>query len=159
MSIEARVKSYFGVSRLLTWDERTSTTWEDEQSAVFVGQIEGENHYFIQKRPGEGDAFPIYGDSNQDWYFLGNDSTIQAYLSELNRDLASFERALLEWYQQDAMGVWGSDGQRGNVNDIYQYGFRGGYHYYRLKVTKYSYFPFPTDPSPSNHQWEYLGQF
>lgn len=159
VSIEARVKSYFGVSRLLTWDERTSTTWEDAQSAVFVGQIEGENHYFIQKRPGEGDAFPIHGDSNQDWYFLGSDSTIQAYLSELNRDLASFERALLEWYQQDAMGVWGSDGQRGNVNDIYQYGFRGGYHYYRLKVTKYSYFPFPTDPSPSNHQWEYLGQF
>ncbi|ENM5934777.1 peptidase M66 [Vibrio mimicus] len=159
VSIEARVKSYFGVSRLLTWDERTSTTWENAQSAVFVGQIEGENHYFIQKRPGEGDAFPIHGDSNQDWYFLGSDSTIQAYLSELNRDLASFERALLEWYQQDAMGVWGSDGQRGNVNDIYQYGFRGGYHYYRLKVTKYSYFPFPTDPSPSNHQWEYLGQF
>ncbi|ENM5735373.1 peptidase M66 [Vibrio mimicus] len=159
VSIEARVKSYFGVSRLLTWDERASTTWEDAQSAVFVGQIEGENHYFIQKRPGEGDAFPIHGDSNQDWYFLGSDSTIQAYLSELNRDLASFERALLEWYQQDAMGVWGSDGQRGNVNDIYQYGFRGGYHYYRLKVTKYSYFPFPTDPSPSNHQWEYLGQF
>ncbi|HGF7478329.1 TPA: M66 family metalloprotease [Vibrio mimicus] len=159
VSIEARVKSYFGVSRLLTWDERASTTWEDAQSAVFVGQIEGENHYFIQKRPGEGDAFPIHGDSNQDWYFLGSDSTIQAYLSELNRDLASFERALLEWYQQDAMGVWGSNGQRGNVNDIYQYGFRGGYHYYRLKVTKYSYFPFPTDPSPSNHQWEYLGQF
>ncbi|TXY05692.1 M66 family metalloprotease [Vibrio mimicus] len=159
VSIEARVKSYFGVSRLLTWDERASTTWEDAQSAVFVGQIEGENHYFIQKRPGEGDAFPIHGDSNQDWYFLGSDSTIQAYLSELNRDLASFERALLEWYQQDAMGVWGSNGQRGNVNDIYQYGFSGGYHYYRLKVTKYSYFPFPTDPSPSNHQWEYLGQF
>ncbi|KQB08654.1 peptidase M66 [Vibrio metoecus] len=159
VSIEARVQSYFGVSRLLTWDERTSTTWDNAPNAVFVGQIEGENHYFIQKRPGEGDAFPTFEESNQDWVFLGSDSSIQTYLAELNRDLASFERALLEWYQQDAMGVWGSDGQRGKVNDIYQYVFRGGYHYYRLKVTKYGYFPFPTDPNPTNGNWEYLGQF
>ncbi|NOI03513.1 peptidase M66 [Vibrio anguillarum] len=159
VSIEARVQSYFGVSRLLTWDERTSTTWDKAQNAVFVGQIDGENHYFIQKRPGEGEAFPMLGESNLDWVYLGSDSTIQAYLAELNRDLASFERSLLEWYQQDAMGVWGSDGQRGQVNDIYQYAFRGGYHYYRLKVTKYGYFPYPTDPNPTNSSWEYLGQF
>ncbi|CSB96900.1 ToxR-activated gene A lipoprotein [Vibrio cholerae] len=159
VSVEARVQSYFGVSRLLTWDERTSTTWDNASNAVFVGQIEGENHYFIQKRPGEGEAFPTRGASNQDWIWLGSDSSIQETLTELNRDLASFERMLLEWYQQDAMGVWGSDGQRGNVNDIYQYAFRGGYHYYRLKVTKYGYFPYPTDPNPTNGHWEYLGQF
>lgn len=122
-------------------------------------KIEGENHYFIQKRPGEGEAFPTRGASNQDWIWLGSDSSIQETLTELNRDLASFERMLLEWYQQDTMGVWGRDGQRGNVNDIYQYAFRGGYHYYRLKVTKYGYFPWPTESNPSNHQWEYLGQF
>jgi len=159
VSVEARVQSYFGVSRLLTWDERTSTTWDNASNAVFVGQIEGENHYFIQKRPGEGEAFPTRRASNQDWIWLGSDSSIQETLTELNRDLASFERMLLEWYQQDAMGVWGSDGQRGNVNDIYQYAFRGGYHYYRLKVTKYGYFPYPTDPNPTNGHWEYLGQF
>ncbi|RBM68430.1 peptidase M66 [Vibrio tarriae] len=159
VSVEACVQRYFGVSRLLTWDERTSTTWDNASNAVFVGQIEGENHYFIQKRPGEGEAFPTRGASNQDWIWLGSDSSIQETLTELNRDLASFERMLLEWYQQDAMGVWGSDGQRGNVNDIYQYAFRGGYHYYRLKVTKYGYFPYPTDPNPTNGHWEYLGQF
>lgn len=159
VSVEARVQSYFGVSRLLTWDERTSTTWDNAYNAVFVGQIERENHYFIQKRPGEGEAFPTRGASNQDWIWLGSDSSIQETLTEFNRDLASFERMLLEWYQQDAMGVWGSDGQRGNVNDIYQYAFRGGYHYYRLKVTKYGYFPYPTDPNPTNGHWEYLGQF
>lgn len=159
VSVEARVQSYFGVSRLLTWDERTSTTWDNASSAVFVGQIEGENHYFIQKRPGEGEAFPTRGASNQDWIWLGSDSSIQETLTELNRDLASFERMLLEWYQQDTMGEWGSDGQRGTVNDIYQYAFRGGYHYYRLKTASYGYFPWPTESNPSNHQWEYLGQF
>ncbi len=159
VSVEARVQSYFGVSRLLTWDERTSTTWDNAPSAVFVGQIEGENHYFIQKRPGEGEAFPTRGASNQDWIWLGSDSSIQEYLTDLNRDLASFERMLLEWYQQDTMGEWGSDGQRGTVNDIYQYAFRGGYHYYRLKTASYGYFPWPTESNPSNHQWEYLGQF
>ncbi len=159
LRIEERVKGYFAASRLLSWEERHSTAWGSTENAVFVGQIEGENHYFIQKRPGEGDAFPTNAASNQDWYFLGSDSTIQAYLDELNRDLASFERALLEWYQQDAMGIWGSDGQRGKVNDIYQYAFRGGYHYYRLKTTSYGYFPWPTDNNSSNHQWAYLGQF
>ncbi|AMG01880.1 M66 family metalloprotease [Vibrio mimicus] len=159
LSIETRVKSYFGVSRLLTWDERTSTTWDNASSTVFVGQIEGENHYFIQKRPGEGEAFPTRGASNQDWIWLGSDSSIQEYLAELNRNLASFERVLLEWYQQDAMGVWGSDGQRGKVNDIYQYAFRGGYHYYRLKVSKYGHFPYPTALNSTNGNWEYLGQF
>lgn len=159
ISVAARVQSYFGVARLLTWDERTTTRWEESSNAVFVGQIDGENHYFVQKRPGVGDAFPAHHASNQDWYFLGSDSTIQAYISELNHDLASFEQSLLEWYQQEEMGIWGSDGKNGTVNDIYQYVFRGGYHYYRLKTTKYGYFPYPTDPNPSNSNWEYLGQF
>ncbi|MGI2805976.1 M66 family metalloprotease [Vibrio vulnificus] len=158
-AVEAKVTSYFGLSRLMSWDERTTTTWQTMNSAVFVGQIDGENHYFIQKRPGEGDAFPTNGEANQDWYFLGNDSTIQAYLDELNRDLASFERAVLQWHQQEVMGEWGSHGQRGKVNDIYQYAFRGGYHYYRLKTESYGYFPWPTDGNATNHQWEYLGQF
>ncbi|POB69283.1 hypothetical protein CRN59_15605, partial [Vibrio vulnificus] len=83
----------------------------------------------------------------------------QAYLDELNRDLASFERAVLQWHQQEVMGEWGSHGQRGKVNDIYQYAFRGGYHYYRLKTESYGYFPWPTDGNATNHQWEYLGQF
>lgn len=158
-STAVRVQNYFGLSRLMSWDERTLTTWDDNPGAVFVGQIDGENHYFIQKRPGQGDVFPMHGESNQDWFFLGSDRSIQDELLDLNRDLASFERALLEWYKQDSMGVWGRDGQRGQINDIYQYAFRGGYHYYRLKVTKYGYFPYPTDANPSNSNWEYLGQF
>ncbi|STQ77019.1 M66 family metalloprotease [Grimontia hollisae] len=155
-----RVAQYFGQDRVLSWDERTTTKWGESENAVFATGTEesGERRYFIQKRPGQGGEFPWYG-SNDDWYFVGSDTTIERLVTKLKSSVTTFEDELLTWYKQDTMHEWGDNGTYGNVNDIYVYHFRGGEHYYRLKTHRYGYFPWPTDPNASNHEWEYLGRY
>ncbi len=158
---EERVSAYFDQSRLLTSDERLNTGWGSQENAVFVSDRDanGDKSYFIQKRPGAGGEFPVGGQSDADWHYLGNDADIEALVAELNSDSATFEQHILDWYKQDRMREWGDNGTNGTVNDIYVYHFRGGIHYYRLKDANYWYFPWPTGENPNNADWEYLGRF
>ncbi|WP_394389749.1 M66 family metalloprotease [Shewanella woodyi] len=161
-SVDDKILTYFAQEKLLNWDERTSTHWGLLENAVFASEPKGDEtkQYFIQKRPGQGGAFPTDKQSNIDWHYLGDETSIEADIAELNSNQSLFEQRLLAWYKQEQIGQWGSDGQYGIVGDVYEYDFDGKIHYYRLKTGWYSYFPHPNQGAEaSDKHWQYLGHF
>ncbi|WP_162270808.1 M66 family metalloprotease [Photobacterium aquimaris] len=157
-----RVKNYFEQSALFTWDQRTTTTWDSSNSAVFINPTaEGVNEYFIQRTPAQGGEFPTNKASNRDWIYLADDNSLNQLILEMSTNQAVFEQLVLDWYKQDSFGNWGDNGQTGNVGDIFTYHFHDGKtHYYRLKTTSYGYFPWPSEsPDPSNGHWQYISHY
>jgi hypothetical protein len=155
---EARIMAYYGVDKLLTWEQRLTTT--GQRYTVFVNTlVDGTNEYLMQKMPAKGGAFPTNQTSNADWYYLTSDIAL-AEQFQAWQNIAVFEDDLLQWYAQDALGDWGENGQKGTIGDVFDYDKNGGRHYYQLKVTNYGYFPWPdSEKDPSNHQWKYLGAY
>ena len=156
-----RLKNYFEQASLLTWDQRTTTTWDTSSSAVFINPTDdGINEYFIQRTPAQGGEFPINKVSNSDWIYLADDNSLNQLVLEMGTNQAVFEQLVLDWYKQDNFGNWGDNGQKGNVGDIYTYHFHDGKtHYYRLKTTNYGYFPWPSEQDPSNGNWQYISHY
>ncbi|MEC6796149.1 M66 family metalloprotease [Photobacterium sp. S4TG1] len=156
-----RIQHYFKQSALFTWDQRTITTWDSSNSAVFINPtVEGINEYFIQRTPAQGGEFPTNKASNRDWIYVADDNSLNQLVLEMSTNQAVFEQLALDWYKQDSFGNWGDNGKKGNIGDIYTYDFRDGKtHYYRLKTTHYGYFPWPSDQDPSNGNWHYIGHY
>ncbi|MEC6907235.1 M66 family metalloprotease [Photobacterium piscicola] len=156
-----RIQHYFKQSALFTWDQRTITTWDSSNSAVFINPTaEGINEYFIQRIPAQGGEFPTNKASNRDWIYVADDNLLNQLVLEMSTNQAVFEQLALDWYKQDSFGNWGDNGKKGNIGDIYTYDFRDGKtHYYRLKTTHYGYFPWPSDQDPSNGNWHYIGHY
>ncbi|PSU99942.1 M66 family metalloprotease [Photobacterium kishitanii] len=152
-----RLMMYYGSDSLLTAEQASQT---NEPFQVFVTQLEdGQQGYFLQKTAGLASAMPAGEYSDSDWHFVGSDRTLT---EQLNRwqDRNQFEQDMLDWYRQDALGIYGDNGQ---IGDIYSYDFHDGKrHYYQLKTESYSYFPWPDKENIedwSNHQWQYMGAF
>lgn len=161
-SVDDKILAYYSQDKLLTWAERTTTAWGYLENAVFVSKTKasGTKEYFMQKRPGQGGAFPSDQQSNPDWYFLGSEASITEDIAEFNASQALFEESVLAWYKQEVFGHWGSNNQYGTIGDMYDYDFGGKTHYYRLKTGWYGYFPHPNPGvDASDKHWQYLGHF
>ncbi len=112
-----RLMMYYGSDSLLTVEQASQT---NEPFQVFVTQLEdGQQGYFLQKTAGLASAMPAGEYSDSDWHFVGSDRTLT---EQLNRwqDRNQFEQDMLDWYRQDALGIYGDNGQ---IGDIYSYDF------------------------------------
>lgn len=158
---DQRMAAYYDVDAPLTV-EMASQTMKPYQ--LFVTKLaDGQKGYFLQKTLGHSSPMPTDAQSDSNWRFIASTNTLNAQLTQW-QDRAQFEQDALAWNQQETMGEWGDNQQRGQIGHYYLYDFKndGKRHYYRLKTERYSYFPWPSTTNPaesSNHNWQYLTHF
>ncbi|KDN26253.1 peptidase M66 [Vibrio fortis] len=155
---EELLLTQFGKKDIYSWSQRKSTK-EVGEVFVYNNPYNKNKDYFLQKRPGSGWYYPKNSESNNDWIYIGSLNEIKEYLLYKNSSSINFENSILDWYKQDEINRWERN-RNGIVGDIYVYEYRGRNYYYRLKSSRYGYFPKPNRDGVAidSNNWEFLGE-
>jgi hypothetical protein len=148
-TLEERIANYYGVPKLLTWQ---SVTTQGSPGEVYQS---GASHFFMLKTPTYG-AFPTNGKDNASWAVLPSRAEFESAfgLSAASETQKSLEARVINWWRIDRIHEWGENNNQGIVGQIFHYGINDTVYYFKLKKTRYWYFPVtPT----SNEDWEFLG--
>ena len=151
-SSDEQIKRYFDTPTLYHWNIRYTTTVD---RAVFVlVKPTGERVYFLQKRAGKGESYPLTKKSNADWYYVGSSKDL-TNISDADKE--AFAELVRNWYKQDELGKWDRK-RRGTVGTVYRYDnpISHTVDYFKLLVPIYA--PFPIHQT-SSHSWESLGSY
>ncbi|MEN4906306.1 M66 family metalloprotease [Rahnella bonaserana] len=152
LSTEDLLKKYFSRSAILSWSQRNSTT-KDREIFVYQNPYNKDKEYFLQRTHNSGHYFPTDKQSNEDWYYIGDEKTLVA-MQQLSQ--AGLEQQLLSWYGKTQFKKWQSNATNNTVGDLYKNPNKGTQDYFMLKTPTYWYFP---TNGTSNDQWEYLGSY
>jgi hypothetical protein len=147
-TLEERIANYYGVPKLLTWQEG---------EIGVVGQVYqlGADRFFMLKTPTYG-AFPENKQGSVSWAVLPSRAQFELAfgLGVVPETQESLEARVINWWRLDRIHEWGENNNQGIVGQIFHYGIHDTVYYFKLKTAGYWYFPTtPTD----NENWTFLG--
>ena len=147
-TLEERIANYYGVPKLLTWQEG---------EIGVVGQVYqlGADRFFMLKTPTYG-AFPENKQGSVSWAVLPSRAQFELAfgLGVVPETQESLEARVINWWSLDRIHEWGENNNQGIVGQIFHYGINDTVYYFKLKTAGYWYFPTtPTD----NEYWTFLG--
>lgn len=152
LSTESLLKKYFSREDIFSWSQRKATT-QDREIFVYQNPHNKDKEYFLQRNRTSGHYFPTNKKSNADWYYIGDEKTLEA-MKQLSQ--ADMEQQLLSWYGKTEFKPWQSNATNNTIGDLYKNANKGTQDYFMLKTPTYWYFP---TNLTSNNDWEYLGSY
>ena len=152
LSTEDLLKKYFARTAIFSWSQRHSTT-KDREIFVYQNPYNKDKEYFLQRTHNSGHYFPTNKQSNEDWYYIGDEKTLAAMVGASQEHM---EQQLLSWYGKTEFKQWRSNATNNTIGDLYKNANNGTQDYFMLKTPTYWYFP---SNRKSNEDWEYLGSY
>lgn len=149
---EDLLKKYFSRETIFSWSQRHATA-QDREIFVYQNPYNKDEEYFLQRNKKSGHYFPTNKKSNADWYYIGDEKTLET-MKQLSQE--DMEQQLLSWYGKTEFKPWHSNATNNTVGDLYKNANKGTQDYFMLKTPTYWYFP---TNRTSNDDWEYLGSY